>query len=290
MSQAWLGQRERGTLFALRLITWITRHAGYRVAHALLAPICLYFIVFSRDASAASRDFLAQVLVRPPRFRDVYRHYHTFATTLLDRVLLLTGQIDDFELDVRGAREARELVAAKRGVLLLGSHLGSFELSRVAGLEQAGIVVNVVMHEDNAGKIARWTREQGGGRAPRVIPPGSVDTMLRIREALQRGEVVAMLGDRPIGRSVTMDVAFLGRPARFPLGPLRLARALGVPVLLFFGLSLGPRRYQLHLERLEPGPGASVQAWLEAYVARLEAHARQAPYNWFNFYDFWDRS
>jgi predicted LPLAT superfamily acyltransferase len=290
MSQAWLQQRERGTLFALRLITWITRHAGYRVARALLAPICLYFIVFSGRARRASRDYLARVLGRPPTFADVYRHYQTFATTLLDRVLLLSGRLEDFELDVRGAAEARRLFAQRRGLLLLGSHLGSFELSRVAGLEKAGIQVNVVMHEDNAGKIARWTRENAPGQAPRVIPPGSVDTMLKIREALARGELVAMLGDRPIGRSATLEVPFLGAPARFPLGPIRLARALDVPVLLFFGLYRAPRRYELHLERLELPRDAPAEAWLAAYVARLEAHTRSAPWNWFNFYDFWERS
>ena len=292
MSQAWLVQRERGTLAALRLITWITQRIGYRAARVLLAPICLYFIVFSGPARRASRDYLRRVLPHAPTAGDVYRHYHTFATSILDRVLLLTDQVDRFELSLHGADVFEQELRAGRGVLLLGSHLGSFEFCRAAGHRYAGLAVNVVMHEANAGKIVAWMRETAPERAPRVIVPGRPETMLEIRDALQRGEVVAMLGDRPIGRSHTIEVDFLGAPAQFPSGPLRLARALKVPVLLFFGLHRAPLRYDLHFEALPTtsgdGEALDLEALVRRYVARLESYTRSAPYNWFNFYDYWE--
>ena len=219
MSQAWLAQRERGTLVAMRLIAWITQRIGYGAGRALLHPICLYFIVFSRDARRASRDYLRRVLGRKPAWRDVYRHYHTFASTILDRVLLLSGRIDDFEPAVDGPDVVAQALAGGRGLLLLGSHVGSFELCRAAGADAAGLVVNVVMHEANAGKIAAWMREVAPERAPNVIAPGQPETMLKIRDALARGEIVAMLGDRPIGRSATLPIEFLGATAQFPTGP-----------------------------------------------------------------------
>lgn len=291
MSQAWLAQRERGTLTALRLISWITQRIGYRAGRALLHPICLYFVVFSGAARRASRAYLARVLGHEPRWRDVYRHYHTFASTILDRVLLLSGRLRDFALAIDGPDVVAKALAEGRGLLLLGSHVGSFELCRVAGADQAGLAVNVVMHEANAGKIGTWMREVAPGRAPNVIAPGRPETMLRIRDALARGEVVAMLGDRPIGRSATLPVDFLGAPAEFPTGPLRVALALDVPVVLFFGIYRGPRCYDLYFERLQTGAGepqARLATLVRAYVARLESHTRAAPYNWFNFYDYWE--
>lgn len=287
MSQAWLAQRERGTLTALRTISWITRRLGYGAGRVLLHPICLYFVVFSRHARRASRDYLARILGRPPRWRDVYRHYHTFASSILDRVLLVTGRLDEFTLRIDGPDVVAQALARGRGLLLLGAHLGSFELCRAAGATQAGLVVNIVMHEANAGKIARWMREIAPERLPKIIAPGRPETMLAIRDALARGEVVAMLGDRPIGTSATMAVDFLGRPAQFPTGPLRLARSLGVPVVLFFGLYRGPRCYDLHFE---PLAGGDVATLVRVYAARLEAYTRAAPFNWFNFYDYWGRA
>ena len=295
MSRAWLEQRERGTLGAMRLIAWITRRLGYGTGRALLHPICAYFVVFSGAARRASRSYLSRTLGHPPRWRDVYRHYHTFASTILDRVLLLSDRIDEFALSVHGAELVTRVIEQRRGVLLLGAHLGSFELCRLAGAQRAGLVVNVVMHEANAAKVAAWMREAAPGRAPRVIAPGRPQTMLEIREALARGEVVAMLGDRPIGSTSTMAVDFLGGPARFPTGPLRLALALDVPVVLFFGLYRGPRCYDLCFETLaSPDAGGDAEARLaalvRAYVSRLEAQARAAPFNWFNFYDYWAAS
>lgn len=291
MSTAWLEQRERGTLAALRLITWITLRVGYRAGRALLVPICIYFIVFSRRARASSREYLARVLGRTPAWRDVFRHYHTFAASILDRVLFLTAGLDGFDVAVHGGECVARALAQRRGCLLLGAHFGSFEVVRAAGATQPGLVVNVVMHEGNAGKIAAWLREVAPDRAPRLIAPGGVDTMLRIRDALARGEVVAMLGDRPIGRSATHGVPFLGAVAQFPTGPLRIAQALGVPVVTFFGVYRGPKRYDLHFEPLVAEPGADhVTEEVERYVARLERHVREAPMNWFNFYPFWSEA
>ena len=286
---AWLEQRERGTLFALRLITWITRRFGYGAGRALLGPICVYFIVFSSRARRASREYLARVLGRPPMWRDVYLHYHTFAASILDRVVFLTGGLEGFAVDLFGAERVAEALERRKGLLLLGSHLGSFEIVRAIGATQPWLVVNVVMHEGNATKIVAWLREVAPDRAPNVIAPGRADTMLQIRDALARNEVVAMLGDRPIGRSPTHAVPFLGAKAQFPTGPLRIAHALDVPVLTFFGLCRGPRRYELRFEPLEeagPARGA-IERQVEAYAARLERYARSAPYNWFNFYPYW---
>ena len=118
--------------------------------------------------------------------------------------------------------------------------------------------------------------------------------MLRIKECLERGEMVGMLGDRPLGDERSASVPFLGAPARFPLGPWLLAAVLGCPTALFFGLYHGGARYELVLEALSPGErvprerrDAAVRLALARYVARLEHYARRAPYNWFNFYDFW---
>ena len=294
MSHAWLEQRERGTLSALRLITWITQRIGYGAGRALLPPICLYFIVFSGRARRASRDYLSRILGRPATWSEICRHYHTFAASILDRVMFVGGGLDDFDVRVQGGERVAQALAQGRGCLLLGSHLGSFEIVRAAAVTQPGLAVNVVMHEVNAGKIAAWLREVAPDRVPRVIAPGQPDTMLKIRDALSRGELVAMLADRQIGHSPTQAVDFLGAPAHFPTGPFRLALTLDVPVVLFFGLHRGPRRYDLDFEALPLPTGMSraqaIASLVAAYAGRLEAQARCAPYNWFNFYAFWDRA
>jgi predicted LPLAT superfamily acyltransferase len=294
MSRAWLEQRERGTLGALRLIAWITQGLGYRVGRALLYPISLYFVMFSTKARAASRDFLTRALERAPTWRDIFRHYHTFAATLLDRVLVLSGRFDSFEIRVHGRAAIESAMGEGRGCLLLGAHLGSFEFVRAVADDERALVVNVVMHEANADKIGRWAREISPAVAERIIAPGRIDTLLRVRECLARGEAVAMLADRPVGTAASRRAPFLGAPASFPKGPFQVALALGVPVVLFFGLYRQARYYDIHFELFEAGSRvermereAVLDGMIGRYAKRLESYARAAPYNWFNFYDFW---
>jgi predicted LPLAT superfamily acyltransferase len=121
--------------------------------------------------------------------------------------------------------------------------------------------------------------------------------MLRIAECLSRGELVGMLGDRPAGSEKTVTCRFFGRDADFPQGPLRLALSLRAPVYWVAGLYEGGRRYVIHLEPLCEEPNAEraeraawTREWTQRYAERLEHFCRAAPYNWFNFYDFWSRS
>jgi predicted LPLAT superfamily acyltransferase len=187
-------------------------------------------------------------------------------------------------------------MAQGRGCVLLGAHLGSFEAMRALGLWARKLPINVLMYQDNAGKAKAIAGDLAPDLGASVIPLGRPDTLLRVRERLERGEAVAILGDRALGGDKSVTCEFFGSPARFPQGSLLVPALLEVPVVLFFGLYLGGNRYSIHFERfpLEAAPArrreraAQVQSDLQRYARRLEHYCRMAPYNWFNFYDFWE--
>jgi predicted LPLAT superfamily acyltransferase len=294
VSAAWLEQRERGSLAAMRLMTWLTLTLGYRFGRALLYPICLYFWLFSPAARRASRDFLARAYARPPGTRDVFRHFHAFASTLLDRIEIRAGNAAGFQVRLHGTEVLESLRGDNRGCLLLGSHLGSFEILRVIGESRGHLAVNLVMHEGNARHMSRWLHGLAPELAKRIIAPGQPETLLRVRECLERGELVAMLGDRVFGEVRTVTCEFLGARARFPAGPMLAAALLQVPVVTFFCLYRGARSYDAHFELLVEQIDAGRKTRDEAvarcvswYASRLEEQTRAAPENWFNFYDFW---
>jgi predicted LPLAT superfamily acyltransferase len=294
VSSVWLEQRERGNLAAMRLITWITRALGHRAGRALLAPICGYFVAFAPRARRASRSYLQRIAGTPVGTAQVFRHFHVFASTLLDRIEMLSQGSSRFDIRVHGWPALESILAHGRGCVLIGSHLGSVEILRAFGERHQKLAINLVMHEGNARATSRWLRQMAPELAERIITPGEAGSLLQVRECLARGEIVAMLGDRPFGSERTTRCEFLGGHARFPSGPMLAAAVLGAPVVAFFCLYEDDLRYNVHFEvlaqRIELGAGpreAALVPWIERYVRRLEAHARQSPYNWFNFYDFW---
>src|SRR5437016_14484059 len=132
---SWLDYRERGSRGATRFMKWLALRCGRRVARLLLVPICAYFLLFSPRARNTSREYLALALSRRPRLTDLWRHYFTFATTVLDRVYFVDGRFADFDIETRGLELLRRTLAKGRGCLLLGAHLGSFELLRTLAIE-----------------------------------------------------------------------------------------------------------------------------------------------------------
>jgi len=297
MNAPWRAHGERGSLSATRFMKWLALRCGRRVARLLLVPICAYFLAFSPRARSASRQYLALALGRPPHLPDLWRHFFAFAATVLDRVYFVDGRFGPFDIEVRGLDLLRGTLAKGRGCLLLGAHLGSFELLRTLAPEHR-LPVNAVMYEENAANITEVLNTQlDPTLRERVIVSGEVDTMLRIAECVSRGELVGVLGDRSAGSEKTVTCRFFGRDAAFPQGPLRLALSLRVPVYWVAGLYEGGKRYVIHLEPFCEEPNADraeraawTREWTQRYAERLEHFCRLAPYNWFNFYDFWSRS
>ncbi|MDB5378686.1 MAG: hypothetical protein JWR00_3132 [Rubritepida sp.] len=291
---AWTAAPERGSDWVIRVMIWIARRLGWHAAQVPLHPITAYFLISSPRQRAAARVYLGRALGRPAGVRDLYRLYFAFASTILDRVWLVPGEVSGFTLEIRGLEALRAIIAEGRGCLLFGAHFGSFEALRAMAAAGSPVEVSVLMHEANARQKAIFDAMGGPNRAAAVIPLGEPASMLRVREALQAGGLVGLLADRhPSGERVRR-VAFLGHPAPLPTGPHLLAEVLGAPVMLAFGIWRGPRRYEVRFEAFSPG-GASPQAGREQavsgavarYAARLEAMCREYPYTWFNFHDFW---
>jgi len=292
--QQWIARSERGTVPLMRFIVWVALSLGRPVAKLILYPICLYFLIFSHASRRASRDYLARVLGHKPRLADVYRHYFTFATCALDRVFFLNDQLHLFDLQVHGEQNVLDSWRRGGGLILLGAHLGSFEATRALGRRHGDLRVSLVMYEENARKVQSVLNAINPKLATDVIGLGSPDAMIAVADRLERGDVVGILADRSIAGESQVRLPFLGAPAAFPIGPFLAAALLKRPVLLMFGIYRGGRRYDIYFETLidlsGPTPqrhGEDAQMAMRLYVERLEHYCRMAPFNWFNFYDFW---
>ncbi len=300
----WAARREQGSRWALQFMAWVAVTLGRPVARLLLHPITVYYVLFAPTARRHSRRYLQRVLGRHANWRDGYRHVHSFASTVLDRIYFVRGQLQHFDIRVVGGPEVDASMADGRGAFLLGAHIGSFEALHAIGDTRPGLQVSMVMYADNARMIHSVLQALAPDFKLGIIAIGRPGSTLAIRDALNAGGVVGLLGDRSLAadgsRAATgagmLSIPFLGVPATFSDGPLRLALVLKRRIFFMVGLYLGGNVYEVRIETLADftHPPASPQerealmhAALRAYVAKLEALVREAPYNWFNFYDFW---
>lgn len=290
----WIARPERSNRLMLQIMTWISLRLGRRFARSVLRGIALYFLCFAPASRQASRAYLARALDRPITWRDLYRHFFTFAATVHDRVYLVNQRYDLFDFEIHGQDALNRQLADGKGLFLLGAHLGSFEVIRALGRKHPNLRIAMLMHEHNAQKINATLGTVNPEATQDVIGLGHIDTMLRVKERLEQGQVVGMLADRSLRDDTLHAVEILGDTAYLPDGPFRMAALLQRPVMFMAGLYLGGNRYAIHFEPLLDFSGVERNqrdsAMLESrlrYAALLNQYCRKAPYNWFNFFDFW---
>jgi predicted LPLAT superfamily acyltransferase len=200
--------------------------------------------------------------------------------------------MDLFDIALHGEAELARVRAQQGGAFLFGAHLGSFEVVRASGRALGDTRVSLVMYEDNARKTNQVLDAINPALAIEIIGLGRPGSMLAVRERLASGHLVGVLADRSLANERQLSLPFLGVPARFPVGPFRLAAILKRPIVFMAGVYRGGRQYDIYFELLSDPDTAdtsdlAIEATMRRYVARLEYYCRSAPYNWFNFYEFW---
>jgi predicted LPLAT superfamily acyltransferase len=267
---------------------------GRPAGRVILYGIGAYYFLFAPRAARHARVFLRRALGREPRARDRFRLLMSFATSIQDRLYLLAGRYELFDISLSGEPLLCELADSGRGALLLGSHLGSFEVLRAIGERRPGQAIAMAMYEANARNLNDTLEALTPRDRNEIIVLGRLEAMLKIRERIEQGTLVGMLADRTLGDEESLPVSFLGATARLPLGPMRAAAMFRCRTVFMAGLYRGGNRYHVVAEPLadftDTPPAqrrAAIEAAITRFAALLERHCRADPYNWFNFYDFW---
>jgi predicted LPLAT superfamily acyltransferase len=273
----------------------VSLRLGRPAGRVILYAIAGYFFCFAPAARRAMQHYLRRALGREPSAADRFRLVLSFATTIHDRLYLLAGRYAQFEVTVEGEALLHDLVGQARGAVLMGAHMGSFEVLRSLGAKPPRPAIVMVMYEENARKLNAVMASTRTRDPPEIIALGHVDSMLRIRSRLDQGAMLGMLADRRLGDEAALPVSFLGATAMLPTGPMRAAALLRSRVIFMLGLYRGGNRYHVVFEPIadfsapadRAAPVPAIERAIERYAALLERYCRSDPYNWFNFFEFW---
>jgi len=298
----WSRLDERGSAWGLRFTAATARLLGRQAARIALLPAVAWFFLTGREARRASRTYLARLGAdsTPPTTWNVWRHMLAFADSSLDKLAAWRGEIEG-AVDFHGAEDFERLARERRGALFIGSHLGNLEMIRALAVTREIATVTAVVYTDHARRFAATL----AGADPRFadnlfeVRDFGPQTAILLKERVERGEILVIVGDRTpaADNGRRAHASFLGHDAPFPQGPMVLGYLLGCPVYLFFCLKGEKRqgsRYRIYLEpfaeRIELPHGDrknAIDAYVARYARRLENYCREAPLQWFNFFDFW---
>ncbi|MBM3071837.1 glycosyltransferase [Lelliottia sp. RWM.1] len=308
-SQHWAKQQEVNGLWGMRLMLRVWQHLGRNAFTLLLWPVIAVYWLTARPARQASQQWIRRVKQRlaqqhmpvPPRLNSFF-HFMRFGNAMLDKVASWRGELK-MNRDVvfaPGAQEALD-IDAPQGKLLLASHLGDVEACRALAQLDGSKTINALVFSENAQRFKQIMEEMAPQAGLHLMPVTDIgpETAIAIKEKLERGEWIAIVGDRIAvnpqrgGDWRVVWSTFMGQPAPFPQGPFILAAILRCPVLLIYALRQQDKLH-IHCERfadpliLPRGERQqALQHTVERYAQRLEHYALMSPLDWFNFFDFW---
>ncbi|WP_321891295.1 glycosyltransferase family 2 protein [Paraburkholderia tropica] len=302
----WWRRAERGSRLGMSLLALSCRLFGRRFTSLWLHPIVAYFLLTGRPAREASQRYFVQLAHAAPQpgtprpgWLSSYRHMLAFAQSGFDKLAAWTGRVDFSDVEIDDARALDALLASGRGALVIGSHLGNLEMARALAVRGAQTRVTAIVYTEHAKRFNSVLAGANRDFTQHLVPVSDFgpQTALMMQERIERGELLVIVGDRtPAHESGRLTEAqFLGATAPFAQGPYVLAHALACPVYLLFCLKerSGYRLYfEPFAERIElprRGRAEHIADWAQRFASRLEHHCRKAPYQWFNFYDFWAR-
>ena len=305
----WARQKEIKGLWGMRVMLAVWRLLGRKAIAPLLYPVVAVYWLGAHQARLASQTWLKRVRselaarsLPIPTHLNSYRHFLRFADAMLDKIASWRGEMR-LGQDVVFAPNAEAAldIGSPQGKLLLASHLGDIEACRALAQLQVSKTINALVFNDNAQRFKQIMAEIAPQAGLNLLPVTDIgpDTAMLLKDKLDRGEWVAIVGDRIAVKpqrgnsSRVIWSRFMGQPAPFPQGPFILASILRCPVLLVYALR---QQGKLHLH-CEPFADplllpradrqAALQQTVDRYAERLEHYALQAPLDWFNFFNFW---
>ena len=208
-----------------------------------------------------------------------------------------TREVDrELEVDVQRPNgleeELDEVLAGNRGLVVLTSHFGCWEMgARI--MQRFERPVNLVMTTEANATVEQFSLETKKQHGLRVIHSNSsVFSSVGMIRALRRGEVVAMQLDRAAEGQVTESLNFFGRPAKFQIGPFMLARLARVPIWPVYVARTSRHSFRILAEPIRQidrqANREEVVQVMQHVVSGFEQHVREYPHQWFQFHHVWE--
>jgi lauroyl/myristoyl acyltransferase len=285
-------------VFWYRFHGWIIRTVPEPLLGAVARVFAVFFYLSLRRIRRAVASNLEAAL-GPCGFvegeRRIFRTLWSFGWCFNERTERLTTT-RPFRIQTEGMALWNETAREPRGLVLVTAHIGNYEVGSMLPAQREHRRVHLVREPEVDVEAQAFVQgvlaEAGQSRFTTHFQTGDPALGLELLEALRRGEIVAVQGDRPRMGAPCIDATLFGRSFPLPPGPAALARLAEVPLLPVFVFREGRRSYRvvfrppIRVERTEDRAADLARA-MTRVVAEIEWAIRREPNQWFCFRRLW---
>ena len=287
----WEG-KSLGTPSGYGFFIFLMNYLGLYPAYLFLYIIVFYYFIFSAKTSRFAYSFYRKRMNfgRVKSVFKIYRNYYLLGQMLIDKVAVMVGFSDKFTSESFGAENLKKLVADKKGGILLGAHLGNWEIAGhfIANYDNK---INILLYDAEHKHIKEYLDSVTGGKKFNIIPiKDDISHVYAISDALERNELICMHADRFVNTNRTHHASFMGEDAQFPVGPFQIIKIFKAPYTFVYGIKKKTTHYNFFARPVRyVEPGTTIDSMVTDYAHDLEEMVKQYPEQWFNYFDFWKK-
>ncbi|WP_347051568.1 lipid A biosynthesis acyltransferase [Flavobacterium olei] len=288
MSQ-WDG-KSKGTVLGYKIFVFLIQKAGVKSAYVLLYFVASYYFLFLKKSNKAISYYFKERL-KYSRFKSkkmVFKSYYTFGQTIIDKISISAGMRNKFTYEFDGIETLKQLLADKKGGVLISAHVGNFEIAEhFLGDIDLNFQINLVTTDLEHSAIKNYLESVTQKATVKfIIIKEDLSHIFEINAALANNELVCFTGDRYFEGSKFLTENLLGKEAKFPAGPFLIASRLRVPVVFVYVMKEPNLHYHLYAREAEV-KHRDEKGLLKEYVKSVETILQKYPLQWFNYFDFW---
>lgn len=276
-------------LWLIRLLKLTDVRLVYAFSAVFVIPVCL--CIQSEGRRIIYRYFRERFSYSPLKAAwKTYVNHCLFGQAVVDKFAMYAGK--QFKIDIEGYEHFLELAKQKEGFVQLSSHVGNYEIAGYT-LTAESKPFNALMFFGEKASVMENRNKMFADKNIRMIAvKDDMSHLFDINRALTDGETVSMPADRIWGSQKVVEETFLGKTAKFPLGPFSVATMKSQKVLAVNVMKTAAKRYKIYVTPLSYDQEASrkeqIQQLARCYVAELERIVRLYPTQWYNYFEFWN--
>lgn len=284
--------KSKGTVLGYKIFVFLIKKAGIKAAYVLLYFVASYYFLFLKKSNKAISYYFKERLGYSwfKSKKMVFKSYYTFGQTIIDKISISAGMRNKFTYEFDGIETLKNLLAEKKGGVLISAHIGNFEIAEhFLGDIDIDFQINLVTTDLEHSAIKNYLESVTQKPTVKfIIIREDLSHIFEINAALSKNELVCFTGDRYFEGTKSLSEKILGQEANFPAGPFLIASRLKVPVVFVYVMKEPNLHYHLYA-REAVVKHRDEKGLLKAYIESLESMLAKYPLQWFNYFDFWNQ-
>lgn len=284
--------KSKGALLGYRIFIFLIQNLGLRVAYFTLYFVVFYYLIFSPKGTQASFYYFHKRLgySKVISIIKVYKSLYKFGQTIIDKFAIASGMKDEFTYNFDGENNLEKILKERKGGILISAHVGNFEIAEYffSRVDEYSTQIHLVTTDNERQAIKDYLQSVSlESNMKFIIVEDDMSHIFKINNALNNNELICFTGDRYFEGNKFLTEKLLGKEANFPAGTFLLGSRLKVPVIFLYIMKETSKHYHFYAERAV-FKDRDAQDLLKKYTESIERILKIHPYQWFNFFDFWN--